>query len=206
MYILARSNPLENHKNSLYRFQDAALEAIYFDAGYHIHERRYEIKCQHKVYFVICSEFRDDANGAEPIVVIPDFVVPGRPYPIYVYLHAIELYSGNPEKGQRWAAGETRRLFGLATFAHTTLGRALKAFVREIGGGVKAADGAPAVPADAGGGKKRSFPSAQATAGLRKQAARFLGGLLGRARREQFVGGICGLARQRHREHCRFLL
>jgi hypothetical protein len=42
-----------------------------------------------------------------------------------VYLYALALYGSAPEKGQRWAAEETRKKFGLATFAHTTLGRAL---------------------------------------------------------------------------------
>ena len=60
------------------------------------------------------------------VIVVPDFLIPGRKYPIFVYLHAISLYSSNPAMGQREAAEKTRKLFGLATFAHTTLGRALK--------------------------------------------------------------------------------
>ena len=60
------------------------------------------------------------------VMVIPHFLIPGRRYPIFVYLYAISLYSANPEMGQRKAAEMTRKLFGLATFAHTTLGRALK--------------------------------------------------------------------------------
>ena len=51
--------------------------------------------------------------------------MPGRPYPIYVYIYGIILYSTNLEMGQREAAEKTRKQFGLETFSHTTLGRAM---------------------------------------------------------------------------------
>ena len=51
--------------------------------------------------------------------------MPGRPYPIYVYIYGIILYSTNLEMGQREAAEKTRKMFGLKTFSHTTLGRAM---------------------------------------------------------------------------------
>jgi hypothetical protein len=132
MFILTRGGQLENSKNNIYRVEDAALEKHYRDAGYQRHERRYKIKESYKEYIVICLEYRNEAMRAEPVVILPEFLVPGRPYPVYVYLYAIDLYSGAPEKGQRWAAAETRERFGLTTFAHTTLGRALRAFVRGI--------------------------------------------------------------------------
>ena len=59
-------------------------------------------------------------------LVIPKFIIPGRPFPIYVYLYGIILYSTNPKMGQREAAEKTRKRFGLETFSHTTLGRAMK--------------------------------------------------------------------------------
>jgi hypothetical protein len=68
----------------------------------------------------------DESQNTIEYLVIPEFLIPGRPYPIYVYLHAIVLYSSNPKMGQREAAEITRKRFGLSTFSHTTLGRAMK--------------------------------------------------------------------------------
>ena len=102
------------------------LEVLYRNAGYLRYERTYKIIYMHNDYLVVCPEFRSGEKGVEPIVIIPEFLIPGRPYQIEVYLFAIDIYSTFPEKGQRWAAKETRKRFKLKTFSHTTLGRALK--------------------------------------------------------------------------------
>ena len=73
------------------------------------------------------------ANGAG-YVVIPEFMIPGRRYPIYIYLYAIAIYCINPMMGQREAAKRTRERFGLETFSHTTLGRAMKKLEEVIKG------------------------------------------------------------------------
>jgi hypothetical protein len=86
-------------------------------------ERIYALECGQAVYEIYCPEIQED--GVKYLIV-PEFMIPGRPYPIYVYLYAIVLYSSNPEMGQREAAEKTRKRFGLTTFSHTTLGRAMK--------------------------------------------------------------------------------
>lgn len=70
--------------------------------------------------------------GGEPRVYLPAYMLPHRPYPLGVYLYAIQLYSSNPSAGQRNVAEETRKLFGLETFSHTTLGRAMSAMAGMI--------------------------------------------------------------------------
>ena len=62
------------------------------------------------------------------MVVIPWYLIPGRPYPIQVYLYACALYSSNPEMGQRAAAEATREEFGLEKFSHSTLSRSFRTF------------------------------------------------------------------------------
>jgi hypothetical protein len=204
-YILTQAAPIENNKDNVCLVHDAGLEQRYTDAGCHRSERRYQVKDQHKVFAVVCPEFREDRSGGGPIVIVPDFLVPGRPYPVYVYMYAIDLYSGAPEKGQRWAAEETRKHFGLETFAHTTLGRAMKAFGRGIGAYADAPDGRPDA-AEAGGAKRGGLPTAQATAAPRGRAALFLSGKLASGSREQFARSCCDLARDWFAAHCRFLL
>ena len=60
------------------------------------------------------------------MVILPEYLLPRRRYPIQVYLYAINEYCDDGNKSQRKAAEKAIKLFGLATFAHTTLGRALK--------------------------------------------------------------------------------
>jgi hypothetical protein len=118
-------------------------------------------------------------------------------------MYAIDLYSGAPEKGQRWAAEETRKYFGLTTFAHTTLGRALKSFICIIGGDATALDEAGTeTPEDS---KKSNFPTVQSTAPLRKQATRFFQGRL-IAGLQQIISICCGIARKWFKLYGCFLL
>lgn len=62
------------------------------------------------------------------MVVIPWYLIPGRPYPIQVYLYACALYSSNPEMGQRAVAEATRKEFELKKFSHSTLSRSFRTF------------------------------------------------------------------------------
>ena len=226
MYILTQALLIENSENKIYRVQvlesqAAELEKQYLDAGYQERERSYKIKYQYKEYTVICLEFRDDKKGGEPIVIIPEFLVPGRPYPIYVYLYAIDLYSGAPEEGQRWAAEETRKYFRLESFVHTTLGRALKRFVRNMEEAEKASENTCAEAADdeknkgesqkadaeqGDKAKKPGFPTVRSTKALRERAAQFLRGMLTRVVKQQAIATCLELVRKWFKEYQRFLL
>ena len=206
MFILTQAGWLNNSKDNIYRVQDAQLEKQYLDAGCQRYERSYQIKEQHKEYTLICPEFRNDTKDAEPIVIIPEFFVPGRPYPVYVYLYAIDLYSCAPEKGQRQAAEETRKFFGLTTFAHTTLGRALKTFVHIIGECVMTPDEPRTETAIDGETKLSGFPTVQATGKFRQQATSFLRGMLTRTGLQQVVTACCELVKKWFTEYGHFLL
>jgi hypothetical protein len=205
MFILTQSGRLENSKNNIYRVQDTALEKEYQNAGYQRYERSYKIKESHKEYIVVCLEFRNDALGLEPVVILPEFLVPRRHYPIYVYLYAMDLYCGAPEKGQRWAAEETRKRFGLETFAHTTLGRALKALARSIGENARVPDEAENTATGAAP-RESGFPNIQSTEASRKQVTGYLRGRLNQAERGQVASIGCELAREWFQKYRRFLL
>ena len=60
------------------------------------------------------------------MVIVPDYLILHRRYPVHVYIYAINEYCNGTSKSQREAAKKTREQFGLETFAHTTLGRACK--------------------------------------------------------------------------------
>ena len=224
IYILTQTGQLENCEDTTFRVEAASLEEAYINAGYQRYERVYQIRYQHKEYTIICPEFRNDADGRLPVVIIPEFLIPRRPYPIYVYLYVIDLYSANPEKGQRWAAEATRKYFGLETFAHTTLGRALKAFVHSLEIAQKATEslGAEATENGENTGQEKTtkecarqnckqsgkigFFSTGTTETLRKQAAQLLNGSLIRSGLLKCIEIGKALAREWFKEYGRFLM
>ena len=216
MHIITQGVPIEDCKDKIYRVKSPAEEEKYQKAGYQRHEREYKITSGHKDYIVICLEYRKDEKGHEPVVIIPDFLMRGRRYPVEVYLYAIEIYSKDPEKGQREAAKETRKRFDLVTFAHTTLGRALKALVCNLNkvAGMNAdreGSGAEAEPTEDGGGGKGNtkapgFPTVQATWPLRERAARLLNENVTHADLQMAIAAYRKKARDWFLEHRRLLL
>ena len=221
MYILTSTSGLEKSENKIYRLPRSDLGTEYQSGGYRRRERGYKIVYQHAEYTVICYEYRNDDLNDGPIIIIPDFLLPRRPYPVYVYLYAIDVYSNAPEKGQRWAAAATRKRFGLATFAHTTLGRALKAFVNinkekdktaldEGGGGESAecfvTEAPESVRCGNGNVKRADFRTVGSTQALRMAAASALGGKLAGARIEKMIEYSLEMARSWFLKYRRLLL
>ena len=227
IYILTQTGQLENCEDKTFRVEAVSLEEKYLNAGYQRYERSYQLKFQHIEYTILCPEFRSDEEDSLPIVVIPEFLIPRRPYPVYVYLYAIDLYSANPEKGQRWAADTTRKYFGLESFAHTTLGRALKAFVCSLQTAERVVEDLDTGPTlkeekiectsqegtakecerqNCGQPKNIVFFSARSTEALRKRAAEFLGGSLIRVGLLKCIEIGKALARKWFKEYWRLLM
>jgi hypothetical protein len=210
MYILTRGEPLEKSKDKIYRIQSPSLEKKYTDLGYKRHERIYKLTYMHSDYHVYCIEFRSDKKGLKPVLLMPEFLIFRRPYPLEVYLYAIDLYSSNPDKGQRWTAEKTRNRFGLATFAHTTVGRALKAFVRVLD---ELTPTSPSTnneqtdePDKQGVGSQPLFPTVTITAELRKRAGQFLRGVIAQSNRLVGAAASNKIAREWFNTHGRLLL
>jgi len=129
MKILTQPGRLDQSQQHTYQVdEDNSLSQKYDGIGYRKNERTYQVTYRHHVYTIICPEYRKETDI---VLIIPEFLLPGRPYPIYVYLYAIDDYSKNPNTSQRQSAEATRKHFGLETFAHTTLGRFLKRFVKK---------------------------------------------------------------------------
>ena len=128
-YIIQHGIKIDNHENKTINVLNPKEICEYVKNGYKYKERLYQLTLRHSQYEVICAEIwqKDDK---EHTLIIPAFHIPGRPYCLHVYAYAINLYSTNPEIGQRAAAEKTRKQFDLKTFAHTTLGRALKTLAK----------------------------------------------------------------------------
>ena len=224
MYTLAQIEPLEICNSIIYIVAAPWLDEVYLNAGYKKSERSYKLIYQYNEYTVLCSEYRSCKPGVSSVVVIPAYLIPRRPYPVQVYLYAIDLYSSNPAMGQREAAEITRKQFGLQHFAHTTLGRALKAFVRNIEEASEYRDDETYEPDVEGSlqhaGRTKSneakqksdtrkqcgIPTTQTTASWRKLAARFLEVKKICRIPKQFIEACFKLAKEWFNEFCRFLL
>jgi len=162
-------------------------------------------------YEIVCPRYTfTDGSYA---VVIPWFLIPGRPYPVQVYLYACGIYSSDPNLGQRGAAEATRTKFKLEKFSHSTVSRSFKAFEQgrkqclEVRFGEEVAVCGVESPRLSGVGAKnetnmdgtvggaRRFPSVRDTDARRKGMAGFLGKYLhaleelgAEAASRQFVG------------------
>jgi len=129
IHILTHAGRIENTnvKNQSFKVLQAQQYELYLENGQTIGTHRFTLQCGRTNIEVVCAEIRDQENKNEDgYLIVPEFLIPGRPYPIYVYLYAITIYCLNVTLGQRKAAEMTRERFGLKTFSHTTLGRALK--------------------------------------------------------------------------------
>ena len=217
MYILTQSKPFENSKSTTFVFEPTSVALEYPAEEYQRRSRHYKLICGHKDYNIECPEYINIKNAKETTVLIPEFLIPGRPYPLYIYLYAIDLYSSNPEMGQREAAEKTRKRFGLTTFSHTTLGRALKRFIKVIDEDKLTEEATTDLTAsvsetdirefDSGSSSlQRSFPTVEKTGSMRTKAASVLKGIIIQDNFEGAKQFCFELARERFKENGRFLL
>ena len=138
--------------------------------GFKCREKLYPIILGRTEYEVICLEIWKKGDK-EHSLIIPAFLLPHRIYPTYVYAFAINLYSSNPELSQRKVAEETRKKYDLETFAHTTIGRAMKTLAnalsetsaKDIESGEKAAQETVQHKSNVGLDHDGRFPSVQDT-------------------------------------------
>jgi hypothetical protein len=122
MYMITYTDELVNKNFEIYievpvELKDLLKEARF--ACYHHYQIKYISNHE-----VICPRF--EFPDGTWVIILPYWLIPGRPYPLQVYLYANALYSLNPDKGQRWAANETRKKFKLETFSHSTISRSFR--------------------------------------------------------------------------------
>ena len=103
----------------------------YRNNGYKCKENAYQLTMGGIRYEVTCLEIWQKGEK-EHSLIIPAFLLPHRGYPAFIYAFAINLYSSKPQLGQRKVAEETQKKYGLKTFAHTTVGRAMKALAETL--------------------------------------------------------------------------
>ena len=141
-YILTQNKRIETLSEKIFSIITAEEKHIYITEGLTltIHTNKLQIGLDD--IEIECPEISDEENAnSNNYLILPEFLVPGRPYAIYIYIYAITIYCTNHKMGQREAAERTRERFGLKTFSHTTLGRALIRIEKRIKADEDAASG-----------------------------------------------------------------
>lgn len=105
----------------------------FFSQGAVITKKRkeYLIVLQYRRISIECPVLRM-ADGRY-LVIWPSFKLPHRPYPAFVYLYAAAWYLSSGDT-QRVTAEKVMKVFGLGTFAHTTISRFLTAMYKALPG------------------------------------------------------------------------
>ena len=193
-YIIQPGIQIGNLKNEIIKVLTPEEIEDYRKRGYQCKEQAYHLTSGRTGYEIICVEIWKKGDK-EHSLVIPAFLVPHRVYSVYVYVFAINLYSSKPRLGQRKVAEETRKKFGLKTFAHTTVGRAMKALARTLAetapiGTEATEDGVQETEqneANANKVRKKRFPSVQDTSEIRKTVKSFFYERLKNREQEEFI-------------------
>jgi len=126
IYIITYETGLENQKDYEIEIEPPDEARSVLETADSVTYLRYHIEGKRRKHEVICPRYAFTGGGF--VVVIPWFLIPGRPYPVQVYLYACGLYSANPAMGQRAVAKATRAEFGLEKFSHSTVSRSFVAF------------------------------------------------------------------------------
>jgi len=91
--------------------------------------KKYLLLINYRAYQITCPIIEN--KDGEITVVIPAFKVPNSNIPIFVHLYAVALYITS-SKSMRKTATDVKKLFGLETFSHTTIGRTLKKMIAKF--------------------------------------------------------------------------
>jgi len=210
VYIVSYEYELDKIKEYEILIEPPADKKAGLEGAVAIRYHRYHIEYKRK-HEVICPRYI--FSDGTYVTVVPYFLIPGRRYPIQVFLYASGLYSTDPKIGQRGAAKATCAKFGLKSFSHSTVCRSFKAFEetqrqaleRRFGEEAKdPADGAnPAAAAAGSGGEKgggpgsaKRFPTAMDTGARRKGMAEFL--------RKYLIASECGDFETAARDYVRY--
>ena len=130
-YIIQPSIQIGNPKNRIIKVLTSDEVKDYRKDGFKCKEKAYLLIVGRIEYEIVCMEIWQKGDK-EHSLLIPAFLVPHRAYPAYIYTFAINLYSSNPQLSQRKVAEETRKKYNLETFAHTTVGRAMKTLAETL--------------------------------------------------------------------------
>jgi len=171
IHIITENDRIENTGDKTYK---VIMEETVLDPSAMTQEHIYKLQCGGSEFYIYCPEIREGNTNDDRHLNLPEFLIPGRPYPTYVYLYTITIYCLNPQMGQREAARRTQKRFGLNTFSHTTLGRAMKRLEKLLKENINEPQNEKEQTANPAVGVKKSFPKVGQTKDRRDKIAAYL--------------------------------
>jgi hypothetical protein len=88
--------------------------------------RSHCMEYMHRKVTITYPQVSNHATGIK-VSLIPWFLLPDRPYPIFTYAYAIWHYNSSGKKSQRLSAAATGKVFGVSSFNKSTVCRNIKA-------------------------------------------------------------------------------
>jgi hypothetical protein len=98
-----------------------------YDVGYH----RRRLEYMGRIVTIRCLKVLNPDSGVG-VSLIPWFIVPGRPFPVFAYIYAIWHYHKNGKKSMDEAAAACGKLFGIERFHKSTVSRSIKAMEKTL--------------------------------------------------------------------------
>ena len=106
--------------------QEQAMVRNWRQLGFVVTYHSQQISYKHRRVAITYLQVCEPASGAS-ISLIPWFMVPGRPFPVFVYIYAIWHYYSTGRKSLSVSAAVTGKLFGIKGFNKSTVSRNIKA-------------------------------------------------------------------------------
>jgi len=97
----------------------------WIDMGLMVTYHNQEIFYMNQKVTIIYPQISNPETGVE-ISLLPWFMLPGRPYPVFTYAYAIWHYHSTGKKSQKESAAATGKIYGIKSFNKSTVSRSIK--------------------------------------------------------------------------------
>jgi len=106
--------------------QEHTLHSLCQRHGFKVTYHQHQIEYMHRIMTIIYPKVQDRESGVK-ICLIPWFMLPGRPYPVYLYIYAIWHYHASGKKSLEQSAASAAKIFGIEKLSKSTVSRNIKA-------------------------------------------------------------------------------
>ena len=129
LIITLTNTEFNNKGNEIYTIKPEELEILRSTGVILKKNKKYTLSFNYRDFQLHCPLF--EFRPGKTAVIWPSFKLPRRPYPCFIYLYAVARYL-TTELSMRLVAEEVRKKFGLETFSHSTISRALKKLIQQV--------------------------------------------------------------------------
>jgi hypothetical protein len=129
LIITLTNTEFNNAGNEIYTIKPEELQLLRSMGVISKKNKIYTISFNYRDFQLHCPLL--EFGPGKTVVIWPSFKLPRRPYPCFIYLYAVTRYL-TTKMSMRLVAEEVRKKFGLQTFSHSTISRALKKLIQQV--------------------------------------------------------------------------